>query len=186
MVGGQEGLSPTTDIELGKGRRKEGTAAAKRVAAVCRGNDQPQGATNLRRHSPAQTHSQSQPCRLGLPERLGVGWGGGRCFSKRRVLTEDRRSTGQKDEYRQRLDSQKYLSRVQSGLKKATGHAGPWGPGRGSGFIRRPRGTARGVQVLGTSSTFQDAPTYPLPGPWRPILQMGKLRPSDRDVQKTA
>ena len=77
------------------------------------------------------------------------------------------------------------MSRVQGGLKKATGHAGPWVPGRGSGFIRRPRGTARGVQVLGTSSTLQDAPTYLLPGPWAPILQVGKLRPSDRDVQKT-
>lgn len=76
-MGIQEGLSPRIDMELGKGSRKEGTAVAKRVAAVCRGNDHPQGVTNLGRYGPAQTQSQSQPCRLGLPERLGVGWGGG-------------------------------------------------------------------------------------------------------------
>ena len=60
-MGGQEGLSPTTDMELGNGRRKEGTAAAKWVAAVCRGNDHPQGATGKSDDTPRRANVSLVP-----------------------------------------------------------------------------------------------------------------------------
>lgn len=97
MVGGQEDLSPRIDMELGKGRRKEGTAAAKGVAALCRGNDHPQGSPVSRDTAQHRHILNHGPAGWIFLRDLGWGGVGGRSFSKRRVLTEDRRDTGQKD-----------------------------------------------------------------------------------------
>lgn len=79
-MGGQEDLSPRIDMELGKGRRKEGTAAAKGVAALCRGNDHPQGSPISRdtaQHRHILNHGPAGWIFLRDLGWGGVGWGDG-------------------------------------------------------------------------------------------------------------